>query len=137
MGDLSALKTSLTVKVNNRLIISKAFEMDIEAFGTIEKTVDDSVSPIIGLQPLDAGAVRLLMIAADSYPGGIAYEAVTAAGGPISPDAGEKYELDQLHLYIGSTVTAVHDKPKHLKFTNTSGEAVKIEIFVARSATNA
>ncbi|MDX8391051.1 MAG: hypothetical protein R8K53_00530 [Mariprofundaceae bacterium] len=130
------IKISTTLAVEDGPTLSVGIDLDVAAYDFIEKKIAMEGNATVPIQLEDAANVRVLFIKASSYPevsSELTYQATESDGTDLTPIA-PVYELDQPHLYSGSTVAAVAASPQYLKFTNDSSEDVTVSVFAGRTA---
>lgn len=109
-----------------------------EAIDHIEVSVPHApeipaVNTTVDLQPGPASSIHLLLIKSSSYGDGTDITFKTN-NGTVGSDDSEPIALRGPQFYSGGAIELLGTEPNQLKFSNTTGSEVQIEVFVARDA---
>jgi hypothetical protein len=123
---------TVSVQVPNGPRIAQSGAIPVDAYDKVDITIDDGAADAeVQIQPGGPGQVQVLVISTTQPSVDLSYKVNDAAADAIPFD-------QPVHAYFGSGPVALLDPaagPTTLFFSNDSGAAAAIQVFVGRRAT--
>lgn len=101
----------------------------VDAVDRVEVDIDDGAADrVVELQPGSSARVRLLHVRASKYGKELTFKASDGA------NDSDVVTLTEPALFTAGSIALLKHDPKTLKVSNGTGEAVRVEVLVARNA---
>lgn len=123
------ITTSIKATVGGGPSLARSFKLEVDAYDLIDVSIADTATDeAVEVQPGGAGQARFLLVLAGSYDPPLSYK-VNSAANP-------SHDLDREMLLAGDgAIGLLGAPPNQLLFTNTTGQAISVQVLVGRNAT--